>query len=291
MSLTPYVRQGDFSDDETSNKGGRSSQDSAQLDAELDAVKATMDEAAALFDVLLRTDHKLADSIVETNSLSQAVINYLSGVINSDSTWIHTGSWAATKAYAVHNIVSFSGDSYLCVVAHTSPAVWDGVNWENLTSGALPGQSGKNLMSLVSDGTNADWKLIEIANTTGIAPSVNPTFTGAADFDGSIKTNKVEAGSGATRNIDFNGSANQTISLTADTTLTTSNRAAATGEVKIVDVIITCDASARLFTFPSNWIWLTPEPGSITANKTAVLSLRSTDVNDNSVIAAYVEEP
>jgi len=228
---------------------------------------------------------------MEANALSASVINYIAGVVSSGSAWVHTGPWAATTAYLLNNIVSYGGDSYICTLAHTSPGAWDGVNWENLTSGSLPSQAGKNLMALVSDGVNAVWQLIGVANTSGLAPSASPIFTGAADFDGSIKTNKVEAGSGATRDIDFDGSANQTITLSLNTTLTTSNRATASGEVKIVDVVLTCDASIRTLAFPAGWRWLTAIPASIAANKKAILSLRSTGTSDADVIAAYVEEP
>ncbi len=290
MPLSSYARVGDFTDDEANGKGGRSSQDSAQLDAEFDAIKAVLDEATTLFDVLLRSDNKLADGLIESNAVSSTFINYLAGVVNADATWVHMGAWAAATEYSLHNIVSYSGDSYICTAAHTSPGAWDGVNWESLATSALPSQSGHANKALITDGTNDSWSLIGPSNTTGLAPSASPTFTGVVDIDGSIKTNKSEAGTGLTRDIDFDGSPNQTVTLSGNTTFTSSNYAAASGEVKIVDVLLIGDGSTRTLTFPA-WTWLTSTPASITASKKGLLSLRSYGTTASDVVAAFVEEP
>lgn len=90
----------------------------------------------------------------------------------------------------------------------------------------------------------------------------------------------------ATVNLDFDGTMEQSLSLTGNVTFTTSNRAA----VKTVSVRILADGSIRTFTFPS-WRWLQAVPASIAANKVAVLTIKTYGAADTDVVAAYKEEP
>lgn len=90
-------------------------------------------------------------------------------------------------------------------------------------------------------------------------------------------------GSG-TVTLDFTSNNLQTLALTGNLTLNTSNLAS--GRAK--QVLITADSSARTLTFPS-WIWLgSTAPASIAASKTALLTLISTSTTDGAVYATWV---
>lgn len=92
---------------------------------------------------------------------------------------------------------------------------------------------------------------------------------------------------GGTVNIDFDGNSVQRITLNADTTFTTSNRA----DGKTVTLHITCDSTQRNLTFP-DWggadeEFFSDKPTFIPANKKALLVLYCNGDNDSDVDAAY----
>jgi len=84
--------------------------------------------------------------------------------------------------------------------------------------------------------------------------------------------------------LDLTSNNLQTLSLTGNLTLNTSNLAS--GRAK--QVFISADASTRTLTFPA-WIWLgSVAPTSIAASKTAFLTLISTSTTDGAVYATWV---
>lgn len=93
----------------------------------------------------------------------------------------------------------------------------------------------------------------------------------------------------STTNLDFDsGNDLKTESLTGNVTFTTSNL----GVGRVVVLRIICDGSNRTFTFPSGWTFVGgAAPTSITASKTAILSLTSFSTTDASVVAAYAVQP
>lgn len=92
----------------------------------------------------------------------------------------------------------------------------------------------------------------------------------------------------ATTNIDFSKQSLQTISLTGDVTLTTSNTASG----KPVVVRFISDGSTRAFTFPGSWTFIgAPAPANIAASKTGILSLTAFGAGDANVLAAYAVQP
>lgn len=91
----------------------------------------------------------------------------------------------------------------------------------------------------------------------------------------------------ATTDIDFNGKGYQTISLTGNLTLTTSNR----GAGKSVSVRLIGDGSIRTLTFPAGWVFVgSAAPASLAANKVAILNLTGFGGADTDVIAAYAAQ-
>lgn len=80
----------------------------------------------------------------------------------------------------------------------------------------------------------------------------------------------------------------RTISLAGNLAITTVNLAAA----RTISLRIICDSLTRSITVPSGWTFLGSSfPGSIQANKTAILSLTAFGISDSDVIAAYASQP
>lgn len=75
----------------------------------------------------------------------------------------------------------------------------------------------------------------------------------------------------------------RTHAITGNITYTTSNLA----DGREVTIIITCDATARTFTFPAGWVFVGAKPTGIAISKKAVLTLTATSTTDASVVAAY----
>lgn len=132
---------------------------------------------------------------------------------------------------------------------------------------------------------------LTVANT-----SVTGTLTAAtANVTGTFTASKSELTQAtlsyaATTDIDFAAVTGtyQTVSLTGDVTFTTSNRAA--GRSVVLRII--CDGTNRNFTFPAGWKFLgVSAPASITANKTAVLSVTLFGTADSDAVCAYSVEP
>ena len=82
--------------------------------------------------------------------------------------------------------------------------------------------------------------------------------------------------------IDFDEDEVQTISISADTTFTTSSRAA--GKSKVLK--ITTDGTLRTLTFPG-WDWVSPIPANQAASKNGYLTLTCFSTTDATIVAAY----
>lgn len=88
--------------------------------------------------------------------------------------------------------------------------------------------------------------------------------------------------------IDFNSDDYRTLTLDGNVEFTTANR----GAGKSISIRIDADEANRNFTFPAGWTWLgIGAPASITANKTAVLTVTCFGAADADIIAAYAVEP
>lgn len=69
QTMTPYIPGTDFSDDEANLVGGRSTVDTSGLDDEFAALKALTDAFKANIDLMLRSDGRLLDKVVEFHTL------------------------------------------------------------------------------------------------------------------------------------------------------------------------------------------------------------------------------
>lgn len=92
---------------------------------------------------------------------------------------------------------------------------------------------------------------------------------------------------GASMAVNFIGAMTQTVALTGDATLTTSNL----GEGRSVTVVFTADGTPRNLTWPA-WKWIgSAAPASIAAGKTGILTLISTGTTNGAVLARWSVEP
>jgi len=115
MSQTPYTRQADFTGYEVENP--TTPKRGTDLDAEFDAVKATVDETQANLAQIQRDDLKLANLSVHPDALSYDVRSILAlqgGNVR--------GAWAGATSYAVKDVVTApdTGVTYIAVDAHDS---------------------------------------------------------------------------------------------------------------------------------------------------------------------------
>lgn len=118
MSQAPqYTPETDFSEEESLNAGGRSSVNTAKLDAEFASIAASVNALQANLKILQRDDTKLRDAVVEINALSAAVIAFLGG-----SDFNPRGNWVTGAAYARLDMVTSGGSNYVALVAHTAGA-------------------------------------------------------------------------------------------------------------------------------------------------------------------------
>lgn len=118
MSQAPqYTPATDFSEEESLNAGGRSSVNTAKLDAELASIAATCNALRANLQIIQRDDTKLRDGIVEIASLSAAVIAFLGG-----GDFNPRGNWATGAAYTRLDMVTSGGSNYVALTNHTAGA-------------------------------------------------------------------------------------------------------------------------------------------------------------------------
>lgn len=87
----------------------------AQHDAEFDDIEATLVQVLINLTHIQRDDGALKNGVVTTDSLSSAVAALL-----ATGEGELMGAWLTATAYAVRDVVTNSGSTYICVTAHTS---------------------------------------------------------------------------------------------------------------------------------------------------------------------------
>lgn len=107
-------------------------------------------------------------AVSETNAAASA-----SNVVD----WIWRGAWASSTVYAINNIVSNSGSTYICTIAHTSSGSFNVGNWELMAQQGLAGAGSGDMI-----GAN---NLSEITNT-----SIARTNIGLGNVDNTSDANK-----------------------------------------------------------------------------------------------------
>ena len=155
---------------------------------------------------------------------------------------------------------------------------------ETLTNKTLTGNIAVTLVSgaatvtlPTSTSTLSTLALTEtLTNKTITTPTIStPTITGTL----------ITAPSVTTTSLDFGSDQLQTISISANTTFTTTGLAA--GKSKTIK--ITTDATLRNLTFPA-WIFVGTKPTNQAASKIGILTLTSFGTTDANCVAAYAVE-
>lgn len=158
---TPYIRQTGFADDERDNAGGRSTIKTADLDAELDAISVPLDLTISNLAKIQRDDGILRDGIVPTTALGSDTLKLL-----TTGTAVVRGTWTTATVYAPKDLVTQSGNTYICAVAHTSGVFATdlaAVRWvlfqigTNPTAAAMPFSPTANILS-----TNVQAAVVEV---------------------------------------------------------------------------------------------------------------------------------
>ncbi len=297
-----FTRNGDYTDDEANSASGRALVKPGTLDGEMDELLLVTDDHADLLDLVLRGDNYLSDNYLQGHEFSSTAVAVIKGLLNSLSALNYRLDWVgggSPTAYLIGDLVTESGNVYFCLVAHTSGTFSTDLaanKWflfvQKGSGAAFPGSPAADDL-LSSDGANEVWGKLTAAMAPLHALLASPAFTGLLSVVG-VKTGKIAKTSGATISLDFNAGPNQDVAaLGVNTTFSTANRAASSGEVKFLDVRVVSDGGgAYSLTFPSSpaWVWLTTIPGTLASGKTGLLSLRSYGSADSDIIAAWVVE-
>lgn len=114
---TPFNRTADYSADELANVAGRSTLRTAALDAELDALQVTLSEVLANLAQLQTDEGNLQEGSVTQSSLSTEL-----RVLLSTQGGTPRGLWVTGTVYALRDIVTQAGSTYLCAAPHTAEA-------------------------------------------------------------------------------------------------------------------------------------------------------------------------
>lgn len=308
MGADLYVRQGSFTSDEAASKGGRSEQDSAQLDAEFDAIFAAIFSHAVDIDNVLRDDGLLLDDILKGHEFSGEAISLLKGLIgnqNAALTW--QGAWVTGSSYTAGDLVEDNGNAYICLVAHTASAAfatdvglgrWD--LFAQKGAGATFPLGAATDDVLYYNGAAEAWgkitaamaplhALINNTNLTGTCTAVNLTLSGALNLANGQLFNPghyTMTGSATNPVFDFTRGLMQTFNVSAAIAGTTSTGRAAG---RCMDIRFTPDSINRSVTWNANWVWLGAKPTQITASKSGLLTLRCYGANESDISATWSE--
>lgn len=120
---TAYTRSTNFNDYSTSNPS--SPHQGSSLDAEFNAVKTTTDQIRSNLAQIQRDDGKLVNLSVHTEALSTAVLALIKATSNGYSV---KGSFAASTAYAVGDLVESAQATYLCFTATSGGASFQAIS-------------------------------------------------------------------------------------------------------------------------------------------------------------------
>lgn len=111
---TKYARQADFTTFSTVHPEDQ--QPGVDLDNELNAVKATSDATIDRLALIQRADGPLFNGIVSPDSLSSSVLAMIALIGGG----LPRGNWTTLIVYAVKDIVTQGGNTYIAATAHTA---------------------------------------------------------------------------------------------------------------------------------------------------------------------------
>lgn len=134
----------------------------------------------------------------------------------------------------------------------------------------------------------SDLELNALGSDTNIGIKITPKGTGLVTVDNleGTGTKRIEREiTTTTVALDLTDNDFQTISISANTTFTTSNRA--NGRSKTIRIIT--DGTLRTLTFPA-WVFVGALPADQAASKTGILTITAFGTSDTDIVAAYAVE-
>jgi hypothetical protein len=243
MAQAPnYTPSEDFSQDELNNAGGRSAILTEALDDELSAISTAHNALNTNVQLNQRDDGEIRDQRVKLHTLDPVVLKLVSmfgGVVR--------GAWMTATAYAIKDVVTQGGNTYVAAVAHTSGVFATdlaAVRWVLVQVGVATAASGipftptatlaaTNVQAAIdeSDTENRALTVAEVANRVAadallvqIAALADTAVIGSGDAMVGIK--RTAAGAIAITLHDANEK--RIFDLAADFGVTTASSAAAT---------------------------------------------------------------
>lgn len=179
MAQAPeYNRSTEFAEDERDNVGGRSTVRTAALDAELDDISTSVNALQANQELNQRDDGEIRDQRVKLHTLAPEVVKLLTifgGTIR--------GAWLTATAYAVKDVVTQGGNTYVCAEAHTSGVFatdLSAVKWVLVQLGAATAASGVPFTSTATISASNVQAAIEETDTENRALSAAAQATANA---------------------------------------------------------------------------------------------------------------
>jgi hypothetical protein len=192
---TPYTPTTDFSQQEANNASGRSTVNTAALDAELVNIETTLDELCGNLELIQRDDGRLGDLTVEIHTISPEVLNLMGG-------FALRGLWAPATAYAVKDIASEGAYTYVCSIAHTSGGAFDGQYWKQFgfTAGADAAQAAAAAQVSAANALVSETNAAASASSASSSAGTATTQASSAATSAGIATTQASAASSSAVN-------------------------------------------------------------------------------------------
>lgn len=202
MPFAPnYNPTKDFSQDEAVNATGRSTVNTAALDAELANVELSVNTLNGNLQKIQRDDDELRDYLIKPRMLSDATRALISGG------WNPRGVWQPGVSYAVRDFVEHNAMCYVCALAHASNTFPTEVSfWLGVSSVAdvvalterAETAAGQAAASAMTANNSANSAATSATNAANSAASIASSVTAAANSALLAEQHKTAAAASAT---------------------------------------------------------------------------------------------
>lgn len=238
---TPYELSYDFTAFQVANPTTPLPAD--KIEIEFNNIQETTDDLITNLGVIQRADGALNNGIVTFDSLS-ATTKALLG-----TTMVPKGDWATTTSYAVMDLVTESGSTYICAVAHTSGtfatdlAAGKWMVWSYIGSGDVvlgpasatdgdiarfDGTTGKLIKAGLAVGTGAN-NIVQLDGSGDFPSALSVVIGPASATDGHVAQFDGTTGRLVKDGLAVGTSANNLVQLDADGKLPAVDGSALTG--------------------------------------------------------------
>lgn len=211
MSFAPdYTPSNSFADDESNQAAGRSTVKTDELDAQFADISSSVNAINVNIELNQRDDGEIRDQRVKLHTLASDVLALL-------TTYGATprGAWLTATAYALKDLVSQSGNTYIAVTAHTS-----GVFATDLAAGRW---------LLFTLGTSIGAGAVVFAPTGTIASTNVQAAIDEADTENRVLSAAAQAAAGAAQAAAVAAQATATAAVPAASLASTASPSVGTG--------------------------------------------------------------